>query len=412
MGMLDIKELSPGMVVDSDVTTPGGRLILSAGTELQERHILFLQRWGVSRVNIRGEIDPNVIAYENISSRTLAELEGYLNPCFACNDINDPVIRRVYDIGLANLARKAASGWKISKTDPFVPVNDGSFADMFVKGGGGPTDIVRHEVELVSFPDIYFRIREAIDQKDASADKIAEVVSKDTSLSAKLLRLVNSPFYGLRERIGSISRAVTLIGAQELSSLALGISAVNAFKDIPEELVDMRSFWMHSLAVGILAKKIAQRLNTKALEKFFVAGMLHDMGRLVIFKKLPVASTEAIRYSYYNLLPLVEAERDVIGFEHSTVGAMLVRAWRLPRYLEELLYMHHSNKSFTSRAAAIIHLADFLVIGMQFVEKGSLVLPILNTHAWELSGLALDDLDILAQEVREELEDTFRALEI
>lgn len=406
MGMLDTKELAPGMIVGEDVTTPGGRLILSSGTKLEDRHIRFLQRWGISRVNIQGEIDPGALSYDQISAQTLSELEGYLNPCFACNDINDPLIRKVYDIGLAHLVHKAASGWKIQKKDPFVPVNEGNLSDIFIKGEGTPTDLVRHEVELVSFPDIYFRIREAIDQKNASADKIAEVVSKDTSLSAKLLRLVNSPFYGLRERIGSISRAVTLIGAQELSSLALGISAINAFKDIPEDLVDMRSFWMHSLAVGILAKKIAKRLGSRELEKFFVAGMLHDMGRLIMFKKLPVASTEAIRYSYYNLLPLVEAERDVIGFEHSAVGAMLVRAWRLPKYLEELLYMHHSAQSFKSRAAAVIHLADFLAIGMQFVEKGSLIVPILNKHAWELSGLALDDLEPLALEAQGELADT------
>jgi hypothetical protein len=227
MGMLDTKELAQGMIVGEDVTTPGGRLILSSGTKLEDRHIRFLQRWGISRVNIQGEIDPGALSYDQISAQTLSELEGYLNPCFACNDINDPLIRKVYDIGLAHLAHKAASGWKIQKKDPFVPVNEGNLSDIFIKGEGTPTDLVRHEVELVSFPDIYFRIREAIDQKNASADKIAEVVSKDTSLSAKLLRLVNSPFYGLRERIGSISRAVTLIGAQELSSLALGISAIN-----------------------------------------------------------------------------------------------------------------------------------------------------------------------------------------
>lgn len=412
MGMLDTNELAPGMIVHGDVTTPGGRLILSSGTKLEDKHIRFLQRWGISRVNIRGEIDPDALAHDNVSAQTLSELESYLNPCFACNDINDPLIRRVYDIGLANLARKAAAGWKIQKKDPFVPVNDGNLSDIFVKGEGAPADLVRHEVELASFPDIYFRIREAIDQKNASADNIAEVVSKDTSLSAKLLRLVNSPFYGLRERIGSISRAVTLIGAQELSSLALGISAINAFKDIPEELVDMRSFWMHSLAVGTLAKKIAKRLGSRELEKFFVAGILHDMGRLIMFKKLPVASTEAIRYSYFNLLPLVEAERDVMGFEHSTVGAMLIRAWRLPKYLEELLYMHHSTKSFKSRAAAVIHLADFLAIGMQFVEKGSLIVPILNKHSWELSGLALDDLEPLALETRDELAETCRVFDL
>jgi len=406
MGVLHTKDIRPGMILDGDVTTPGGRLILSGGLELEDKHIRFLQRWGISRVNIRGEKAQNGFGSDSFSEKDLSELEGFINPCFACNDMTDPVVQKIYDIGLARLAFKADAGWKLNKKDPFIPVNDGHFSDMFAKGEGSPADLIRHEVELVSFPDIYFKIREAIDQKNANADKIAEVVSKDTSLSAKLLRLVNSPFYGLRDRVGSISRAVTLIGAQELSSLALGISAINAFKDIPEELVDMRSFWLHSMSVGILSKNIAHRLGSKAVEKFFVAGMLHDVGRLIMFKKLPVASTEAIRYSYYNLLPLVEAEKDVVGFEHTVLGAMLVRAWHLPRYLEELLYMHHSNKSFKSRATAIVHLADFLAIGMQFVDKGSLILPLLNKHAWELSGLGLKDLDALSREAEQELSDT------
>ncbi len=412
MAVLDIQEVRPGMILEKDMTTPGGRLILSGGTLLEDKHIRFLQRWGISRINVCCEDSGNSFSYEDLSEEDLAELESYLNPCFACNDLSDPVVQKVYNIGLTRLAHKMANGWELDKKDPFIPVNDGHMSDLFVGGEGNPADLVRHEVELVSFPDIYFKIRKAIDQKNASAGDIARVVCQDTSLSAKLLRLVNSPFYGLRDRVGSISRAVTLIGAQELSSLALGISAVNAFKDIPEELVDMRSFWMHSMAVGILAKKIAEGLKARDVEKFFVGGMLHDMGRLILFKKLPVASTEAIRYSYYNLLPLVEAEKDVIGFDHAAIGAMLVRAWNLPKYLEELIYMHHSSKSFKGRATAIIHMADFLAIGMQFVEKGSLILPILNKHAWELSGLTPEGLENLSDTVQEEFSEAYQIFDL
>ncbi|KUJ96279.1 MAG: Metal dependent phosphohydrolase [Desulfonauticus sp. 38_4375] len=407
MGVVGIEELKPGMILASDIKTVNGRLILPKGLTLEAKHIEYLKSWGISRVAISGSSSSNSSTKIKISQEDLSKLENYLSPFYACNDFSKPFVKAMYYLALTRLAKKLNQGWKIPDEDTFIPVDDGSYEDLFFKGEGDFKTLVQKEVELISFPDIYFKIVEAINSPKSSADYIANVVSKDPSLSAKLLRLVNSPFYGLSQKVETISRAVAIVGADELSTLALGISAMSVFKDIPEKLIDVRSFWLHSISVGVIAKLLAQRSNLEP-EKFFVAGLLHDIGRLVLFRQLPRLATEALIYSYSNLVPLVDAEREVIGFDHALVGASLIQAWKLPKTLGEAIKLHHYPGPYKKLEEGLIHLADFMAIGLHVAEKGSVVLPQLNQSIFNFINISKDELKSLVNRASTEIEEITR----
>ncbi|MFP4084153.1 MAG: HDOD domain-containing protein [Desulfonatronovibrio sp.] len=400
MAMEDVQDLVPGLILAGDVVTPNGRLLLPRGIVLADRHISYLKKWGIARVNIL-EKKGSQSQGDEIKKIITEEVEGFLSPIYSRNDFQHPVVRLVYHLGVERLVDKALTGgWSPPRKEASMPVNDGRFRDEFISGRYNLKDLVKHEVQLSSFPDIYFKINEAINSSRSNADYLARIISNDVSLCAKLLRLVNSPFYGMTSRVDSVSRAIALLGADELSVLAMGISAISAFKDIPEELIDMKSFWTHSVAVGIISKSLARGLPDVSPERLFVGGLLHDMGKLIIFKKLAAASSEVIIDSQTHLLPLYESERDILGFDHSQAGALVAQGWRLPGFLQEQIGRHHESGKMPSKEAAITHLADFLAVGMVFTDKGSIILPPLNQSALEIIDLKpekimgiLDDVD-------------------
>ena len=137
-----------------------------------------------------------------------------------------------------------------------------------------PKDIVKQEMELASLPNIFFQITEALKNPRSSASYVAEVISKDVALSAKLLKMVNTPFYGFPSKIDTLSRAVTIVGTTQLTNLAMGVSVITAFDNIPEEFFTLKEFWLHSVTCGILARLLAGQVGIGGNEKFFIAGLL------------------------------------------------------------------------------------------------------------------------------------------
>ncbi len=401
MSMEDVQDLFPGLVLADDIVTPNGRLILPQGIVLGENHISYLKKWGIARVNIQQKRDPQGQGSE-IRNALKEEIEGFLSPIFARNDYQHPMVRTVYRLGVERLLNKALTGWKPPVKEVSLPVSDGRFANENIAGENFLKNMIKQEVQLSSFPDIYFKINEAINRPKTNADYLARIISSDVSLCAKLLRLVNSPFYGMTSRVDSVSRAIALVGADELSTMAMGISAISAFKDIPEELVDMKSFWTHSVAVGILSRRLGQGVQGLSGEKLFVGGLLHDMGKLIIFKKLPSSSTEVIINSQTNLLPLFKSEKVIIGFDHSQAGSLLAKAWSLPEFLQDLIGGHHDSGKMQSKETAITHLADFLAIGLVFAEKGSVILPPLNESSIQLIDLKPEMLEDILSDVEME----------
>ena len=407
MGSLPLDAIEPGMMLAADLHGPDGKMLLPKGVVLTASHLQSLRARGVTaaQITLGDEAGGDI----TVPPELLEKSEDFLAPHFFANDLGHPAIEALYGLAMTRLATALAQGRPLPAEIPPNPRAE-SMGDLFFRSEGGARDIVSSEVKLASFPDIYFKIRRVLDSPTSSAAQVADVISKDTSLSAKLLKLVNSPFYGLPQRIDAISRAVMVIGGQEISTLALGISAINAFKDIPPELLNMRTFWEHSVAVGVFARVLGKAAGHNAAERLFVSGILHDIGRLIIYKKLPHAAVEAIYYAKANQVPLYVAENEVIGFTHPLVGGLLLRAWKFPEPLVATVSCHHLPSACPgSIEPALLHVADIMAVALGLSPPASSMVPTLDPAAWTALGLADDALPELAEDGLAQVEDIVSA---
>ena len=270
-----------------------------------------------------------------------------------------------------------------------------------------PRDLVAGSTEVASLPEIFIRINEMVDDPSCSTIDIGKVIGTDAAFTARLLKLVNSPFFGFPSRIDTLSRAVTIIGTKELRELVLATSVIKLFSGLPNDLVTMDRFWQHSILCGLLARTLASHLQENNIERYFVAGLLHDIGTLVIYRKLPDLAREALLRANYNGQPLYEAQREVIGLDSASVGGELIRNWRLPTSLEQSVEFHHEPTTAKQHPAeaSIIHVANVVTTALELGGGGPV--PPLSPQAWELTGLSPAVLELIVAEVDKQFRDTY-----
>ncbi len=184
--------------------------------------------------------------------------------------------------------------------------------------------------KLGSLPAIVYRVFEVMDDSRSTATQIGQVINDDPALTARLLKLVNSPFYGFSAKVDTVYRAVALIGHQELRSVVVAASAVNVFAGIPSDLVSMPAFWKRSLSTAVVARVLAAFKREKVIERYFIAGLLHDIGSLLLYLQQPVEMTQVLQLQQSEGISLSSAEKQVLGFDHAEAGGALLKKWNLP----------------------------------------------------------------------------------
>jgi HD-like signal output (HDOD) protein len=275
-----------------------------------------------------------------------------------------------------------------------------------------PRDLLKGYVEVSSLPMIHLRLEEAINNQNKSMSDIAKVIREDAGLTARLLRIVNSAFYNFPSKIETISQAVTIVGTQQLSALALATSVMKMFKGLPQNLVSMDSFWRHSIACGLAARAIGTFRRETKPERFFVAGMLHDIGRLIMYTKIPEPSREILDSAAKSQTLLYEQERMTLGFTHAVVGGILLQTWKLPTSLEEIVMYHHNPKAATRypMETAMVHVADIIVHSMGLGSSGEVFIPPLDTEAWDKLGLSPSVLASVEEQVDRQYHDALQTM--
>lgn len=215
---------------------------------------------------------------------------------------------------------------------------------------------------LVSPPDVYLKINDMITSDTASAQQISEIVMYDPSLTARILKLVNSSYYALPTKVDTVSRAIALIGTHELSSLVFSMCAVQSFSQISSSITNMNTFWRHGVYCGLAAKAIAKRINCLNTERLFVAGLLHDIGTLTINSRFPKVAEESIFKARGDEEYLIDFEQTAIGFDHAYLGAMMLENWNMPEATCDAIRYHHRPRAaeVTPLEASIVHAADTL----------------------------------------------------
>lgn len=248
---------------------------------------------------------------------------------------------------------------------------------------------------LPSLPEIYFKINELVNDAHSSAADIGNAIEQDAALSTRLLKIVNSPYYGFPSSIDTISRAITIIGTRDLRDLVLATSAIGAFSGMDSELISMEKFWRHSLYCAVTGRILAQHRHVKNTERLFVAGLLHDIGSLVMYQTIPILCNEALQRTRSQGTPLHIAEKEIIGFSHADVGATLIQKWNLPESLIEVVRYHHEPDLAVNHKedVATIHIANYIANSIDEDSNLSGNITPVDPRTWETISLSLDLLD-------------------
>lgn len=262
---------------------------------------------------------------------------------------------------------------------------------------------------LVTPPHVFLKVTELMRSPDSSAKDFEVVISVDPNLSARLLRIANSSFYSFASRVDTISRAVAVLGMRDLYALVTAVSAVKSFSKIASDLVNMDTFWRHSIMTGLLARNLANRCNVLNGERLFVVGLLHDIGSLVLFNRLPDLCRDLMLATGGNEDVLHHAEWETLGFTHAHVAAQLLDTWQLPATLTAAIGGHHdpSSAGEATLDATLVHMADVFAsrsdVG-RFTEgeSGDRSVP---SGAWDLLGI--DSTSIDAEELIGETQNQF-----
>ncbi len=254
---------------------------------------------------------------------------------------------------------------------------------------------------LPTMPGVFQEINKSIQNPETTAEDIAKIISSDQALSAKILRIVNSVLYGFPRRISNIRHALIILGFDVVKGLLLSSSVF--------DIMLARGFlglWQHSIGCAISAGVIAKKLNMPDPEEVFVAALLHDLGKVIIKLELPEESSLIEQKVIDNHISIYEAEKDILGFTHATVGKWLCQEWYLPNKLAyPITYHHQPNLSeFAMQSTAVVHVADSLVRGIGFGFAGDNFVPKIDNRAWDILGISDPFLEEIIREIDEKLD--------
>lgn len=414
MKYVHVDDLTEGMVLASDLGGPGGRIMLQKGATIKEKYLRSLKVWGISGVYVESDDDEEqqketTPSFSGLSDDQVDAIYAFLSlRGGGALPLNCSLVKELFRIVAERMAQEAVASGGIFRRE--IPLPERPPIYLSRKENLTLEGLLKNPQKLFSLPDIYFKIKQVLESPKSSAAHIAEVVEKDTSLSAKLLQIVNSALYGFPSRIDTIARAVTIIGSRELASLSLAVSVTDLFKGIPKAFVDMRSFWEHSVATGVFARVLANRMGAKKDEdRLFVGGVLHDIGRIFLFRHAPAEMADAMALALQKKIPLLEAEHEEMGFSHALVGGKLLEQWKIPKVLWDPVRYHHlPDKAEDEVMASVLHVADFMVNLLSLGSGGSWFFPPLSPKAWDVLGLEASEVENIVLQGERQLKEVLQ----
>ena len=259
-------------------------------------------------------------------------------------------------------------------------------------------DVVRTLDDLPSLPAVVMELLNSIDQDDVDISVLAKKVSYDQALTAKTLRLANSSLYGLQVKVTTIQQAITYLGFQTTRNLITAAAVTGCFAEGHCPGFDHKAFWRHSIATAACAKVLARQMRFNQ-DYAFTAGLLHDIGRLVLVSCFPNQYSETIHYREQHDCYLLDAERAVLGVDHVDAGLALAEHWNFSDTMRLAIGGHHDPEApGAGFLATIIHVADAIVHALDLAQVQDDLVPPVSTVAWTALGL---DEEVYLQLFRE-----------
>ena len=257
---------------------------------------------------------------------------------------------------------------------------------------------------LPTLPSVLVRVTDLVNNPKTSALQLSRIILDDQALTARLLRLVNSPFYGFPRRIATVTEAVTILGFHPVRNLLMTAAVVDLLSAEETPEFSPAQLWAHAVGTAVAAGLLARHTRHEDREELFVAGLLHDVGKLVEFQFCRKEFQATLELARGEDIPVRLAEQRVLGFSHDQVGRALAERWKLPLRLSEAVACHHRPDlaQDAKREAAIVHVADVLshAIGLGTEKDGGV--PQLDAAAWERLRIPVTLIEPLLQDLEEQ----------
>jgi len=266
-------------------------------------------------------------------------------------------------------------------------------------------EIVGLVKDLPSLPVVVAELLACSAQEDLDLQALADKIALDQALTAKTLRLANSSFYGMQSQVTSMRQAIAVLGFRSVRMLVAACAITGSLRLPAASRFDFQRFWRHSVGTAVVARALAPHLRFDP-ESAFIAGLLHDLGALVLATTVPEASAAVEAYRLEHDCTTAEAERAMLGFDHALVGAALAAHWKFPLEIQCAVAAHHEAADCLAALPLLVHAANIFAHALDFSGADDDLVPPLSERVWT----ALDLSDAACLRVFREAEDSFSGM--
>ncbi len=252
-------------------------------------------------------------------------------------------------------------------------------------------------MNLPTLPGVVQVITTMVDDERINAQQVGEVIARDQVLSAKVLRLVNSPFYGFPGRISTVSHAIVLLGFNVIKGLLLSTAVFDNLS------VEMRGLWEHSLGSAVLSRVLAKEKGLRDPEEVMVAGLLHDIGKVILSFVAKDDYFQVMHVARERHTHVLNVEHEVFGFTHTAVAGWLAERWSLPQRLSDCMRYHHRPEASKDHyeTVAVVQLADAIARALEYGDGGDSSMPAIDAEAFRSLGISFDSLGEIIEKANE-----------
>jgi len=264
--------------------------------------------------------------------------------------------------------------------------------------------LLLYDSELSSLPEIFIRVSELLDDENSSSVQIGKVVETDPSLTSRILKMVNSAYYGFQNTVASISQAISILGRDRIRQILVGAVLGGVFGNMKNKVYFMEDYWHQSVKTAILSRLLCQQSNiSEEADSLFTAGLLHEIGRLILAQKMPELSLEAQQAVENGDEDIYQAEQRIFGYTHCEVGAAFITHWGLPDILAQISKYHHTPEKAEQfvEEVRIVHLAKKIGYVIPPIKQIEVEFVLEDIPGWEEIGLnenQITDICIDAEE--------------
>lgn len=269
--------------------------------------------------------------------------------------------------------------------------------------------------DFPTLPTVYSSLNDVISDKDATAEDVARVVVQDQATTVKLLKVANSPMYGFVSKVDNITKAVQYIGFNEVRNIVMAISVMKLFKrENTEYDAKIIELWKHSIATGITARVLAGKLGIREKENYFIAGVLHDIGKLFFYHVFKKLYFQMVLQAKEQKLNLNAFEKKKFTIDHGEIGYMLGKNWQLPESLLTTIKYHETGlvDGEFFKETAIVHIANFIVQMLELGDSGNFILSRPNKDVVNKLGISSKILEEIKDEIIEGYQDSVSILDM